>query len=254
MKHKAKPIVVSLLLLFLIAIFYLTAWGNNPDTLTLSCKGADIVDVLRGIAIQNGVNIVPDGSVSGTVTIHLDNAPFEAGLRTLLETNGFIYEKQDSIYLVRRKTTTPETLTITVSDGKLTIDARGAEVKDVIRQLSIKAGINIVAESALTGTITAHFSNVPIDDAMQVLFSASNYILQQDAGVYRIGSKTLRQNQSLSIFSNKGLLTIDVKNAQSLEVLAEIALQSKINMVTVGNIQGSLTMRLEDVTLESRGR
>jgi type IV pilus assembly protein PilQ len=250
MKHKGKQAVILLLLFVLIAIFYSTAWGDNPNTLSLSCKGADIVDVLRGIAIQNGVNIVPDGSVSGTVTIHLDNAPFEAGLRTLLETNGFIYEKQDSIYLVRKKVTTPETLQIAVSDDTLTVDARGADVKEVIRQLSIKAGINIVAESTLTGNITAHFSNVPIDDALRVLFSANNYTLQQDAGVYRIGSKTSRQNPSFAIFSNKGLLTIEVQNAQPVEVLSEIALQSKINLVTVGNIQGNLTMRLEDVTLE----
>jgi len=93
-------------------------------SICLMYEGADIVDVLRGIAIQNGVNIVPDGSVSGTVTIHLDNAPFEAGLRTLLETNGFIYEKQDSIYLVRKRVTTPETLQIAVSDDTLSIIVR----------------------------------------------------------------------------------------------------------------------------------
>ena len=88
----------------IIAIFVITfpflAVGSEPETLSLSCRDADIIDVLRAIAIQSGVNIVPDNAVSGKVTIQLSNAPFEVGLRTLLETNGFSYDNQDSIYRI----------------------------------------------------------------------------------------------------------------------------------------------------------
>ena len=220
-------------------------------TLSLSCRGADIIEVLRGIAIQHRINIVPDSGVSGTVTIHLDNAPFEAGLRTLLETNGFTYEKQDDIYLVNKNVTTGENLQITASsDGLLTIDAREADVKEVIRQLSTQVGINIVAESNLTGTITAHLSDVSIDDTLTALFSENNFTLYENSGIYHVGSRMSRQNSSFVIFKNKDLLTIDVKNAPVVDVLQELATQAKINLVTVGNVSGNVTIRLENVKLE----
>jgi len=120
----------------------------------------------------------------------------------------------------------------------------------VIRQLSTQANINIVAESNLSGTITAHLSDVPLDDAIRALFSSNNFILSQNAGIYYVASRSSRRGSSFAIFFSDGLLTIDVKNAPLTDVLQEIASQAKVNMVTVGNVQGNVTMRLEGVTLE----
>jgi type II secretory pathway component GspD/PulD (secretin) len=238
------------------AIFSFASIAQNPQTLSLSCQNADIIDVLRGIAIQNNVNIVPDRSVTGTVTIYLDNAPFEEGLQTLLETNGFTYEKQNSIYLVRKQATATQNINISVANGQLTIDARNADVSEIIQKLSTEANINIVAESGLSGNITAHFSNIPIDDALYAIFSANNYTLYENGGIYRVGNRALSKG-SFAIFSNKGLLTIDVKDVPLEDVLQEIATQSKINLVIVGGIgkgtmsdMGNVTMRLENVSLE----
>jgi len=255
LRPKGAILIILMRTVLIVTVFFIAfhpfAFGNEPETLSLSCKDADIVDVLRGIAIQSGVNIVPDSSVSGTVTIQLSNAPFEAGLRTLLETNGFTYENQDGIYRIHRKVTNPDTLQMSFSDGKLTIDARGADVKDVIRQLSTNARLNIVADSALSGTISAHFSGVPIEEALQALFAANNFTLYQESDIYRVGSRVSQQRGSFAIFANKGLVTIDVKNAPPVDVLQELATQMKINLVIVGNLQGNLTMRLEGVSLET---
>ena len=46
-------------------------------------------------------------------------------------------------------------------------------------------------------------------------------------------------------------MTIDVKNASSVDVLQELATQMKLNLVIVGNMPGNLTMRLEGVPLET---
>lgn len=238
-----------------IAIFSFVSIAQEPQTLSLSCKNADIIDVLRGIAIQNGVNIVPDRGVTGTVTIHLDNAQFEAGLQTLLETNGFVYEKQNDIYLVRKQaTTTQQNINVSVADGQLTVDARNADVSEVIQKLSTEANINIVAEGNLSGNITAHFSNIPIDDALYAIFSTNNYTLYENSGIYRVVNQELPKG-SFKIFLNKGLLTIDVKDAPVEDVLQAIATQSKINLVIVGGtgksaISSNVTMRLENVSLE----
>ena len=221
--------------------------------LTLSCKGADVRDVLRAIAMQYDVNIVPDSYVAGDITIHLQNAPFETGLRTLLEMNGFEYEKQDGMYLVHAKDDVAESFKVSFQDGKLTVDAENTDVRQLLSEISKQANLNIVSESGLIGNVTAHLSDVPVEEALYALLAANGFMVDEDNGIYRVrggGARQQRGMGSFAIFYRNGRLSIDVKNASATDVLSEIASQSKINLVTVGNIQGNVTMRLDDVTLE----
>jgi type II secretory pathway component HofQ len=88
---------------------------------------------------------------------------------------------------------------------------------EVINQLSSKAELNIVAESNLTGNITGHLTNVPIDDAVRSLFLANNFNINQDAGIYTVGSKMAKPGKTYAIYKNRDLLTIEVKNAPALQ-------------------------------------
>ena len=254
MSKRRTCYILLYLVLFLVTMVCFAAEEDvaTEPLLSLSCKGADIRDVLRGIAMQYDVNIVPDSNVVGSVTIHLQDAPFEAGLRTLLETNGFEYEKQDGIYLVHVKDSTIESFEVSFQDGKLTVDAENADIGQLLREISVQAGLNIVSESGLTGSVTAHLSDVPMEEALYALLVANGFMLDEDNGIYRVRSG-LRQQRgmgSFAIFYRNGKLSIDVKNAPTVDVLSEIASQCKINLTSVGNVQGSVTMRLDGVTLE----
>jgi hypothetical protein len=93
---------------------------------------------------------------------------------------------------------------------------------------------------------------VPIEEALYALLVANGFMLDEDNGIYRVRSG-LRQQRgmgSFAIFYRNGKLSIDVKNAPTVDVLSEIASQCKINLTAVGNVQGNLTMRLDGVTLE----
>ena len=237
-KHEAPPAVTS---------------NANEPLLTLSCKEADVRDVLRGIAMQYGINIVPDSNVVGNVTTYLQDAPFETGLATLLETNGFEYEKRDGIYLVHIKDSTLKSFEVSFQDDKLTIDAENADVRQLLREISVKTGINIVSESDLTGSITAHLSDVPVEEALYALLTANGFIVAEDNGIYRVrsgGVRTQRGVGSFSVLYRNGRLSIDAKNTLVADILSEIASQAKVNLATVGNIQGTVTVRLDGVTLE----
>ncbi len=230
------------------------ASNATEPLLTLSCKEADVRDVLRGIAMQYGINIVPDSNVVGNVTTYLQDAPFESGLATLLETNGFEYEKRDGIYLVHIKDSTLKSFEIGFQDGKLTVDAENADVRQLLRAISLKTGMNIVSESDLAGNITAHLSDLPLEEALYALLTANGFIVDKDNGIYRIRSSGMRTQQrgvgSFSVSYRNGRLFIDAKNTLVADILSEVASQAKINLATVGNIQGTVTVRLDSVTLE----
>jgi type II secretory pathway component GspD/PulD (secretin) len=223
------------------------------DTLNLSIRDADIRDVLQGIAIQNGINIVPDSSVTGNVTINLQNVPFEEGLKILLNTNGLEYEKQGGLYLVKKKSDAAS-FSVTYQNNKLTVSADNADIRQLLREISKKTGLNIVTETGLTGNVTADVSDVPVDEAIYSILEPLGFEVEENNGIYAIKGGRLQQPQrgqgSFSISYRKDKLFIDVKNAPAVDVLTEIASKCKINLAVVGDVKGNITMRLDDVTLD----
>ena len=244
-----KLLVINTIFLVIYASFCLA-----EDTLNLSIRDADIRDVLQGIAIQNGINIIPDTSVIGNVTVNLQNAPFESGLRILLESNGFEYEKQGNVYLVKKKDNTAKSFDVTFQSNKLTVNADNADIKQLLREISKKTGLNIVADTGLTGNVTANVSDVPVDEAIYAILEPLGFAVEENNGIYGIKMGRLQQQQrgqqgSFSISYRKEKLFIDVKNAPAADVLSEIASKCKINLAIVGDVKGNVTMRLDDVTL-----
>ena len=247
-RERVNKIILSLILC-LCTTFCL---ASDELVLNLSIRDADIRDVLQGIAIQNGINIIPDTSVTGNVTINLQNTPFESGLRILLESNGFEYEKQGNVYLVRKKVVSAN-FDVRFLDNKLTVSADNADIRQLLKEISKKTGLNIVAETGLTGNVTANVSDVPADEAIYAILEPLGFDVEENNGIYGIKMGKLQQQRgqqgSFSISYRKEKLFIDVKNAPATDVLSEIASKCKINLAVVGDVKGNVTMRLDDVTL-----
>jgi type IV pilus assembly protein PilQ len=70
-------------------------WEGEPMVMTL--KDADIKDVLRSFARISGLNIVVQPGVTGTVTVELNNVPWDQALHTILKTNGLDYQLEGNI-------------------------------------------------------------------------------------------------------------------------------------------------------------
>lgn len=246
-----KKLVNKIVIFF----FYTTlCFAIDEPILNLSIRDADIRDVLQGIAIQNSINIIPDGSVIGNVTINLQNVPFESGLKILLESNGFQYEKQGNIYLVKKKDNTAKSFDVTYQNNKLTVNADNADIKQLLKEISKKTGLNIVADTGLTGNVTANVSDVPVDEALYSILEPLGFDVEENNSIYGIKMGRLQQQQrgqqgSFSISYRKEKLFIDAKNAPAADVLSEIASKCKINLAVVGDVKGNVTMRLDDVTL-----
>ena len=73
---------------------------STLGNITLDFKDADIRSVLKIISLKAGVNIVASPDVQGTVTIYLDNVPWEKALDVILKTYGYGYEKRGNVISV----------------------------------------------------------------------------------------------------------------------------------------------------------
>ena len=70
---------------------------------SLDFRDADIRNVFKVLSLKSGVNIVAGPEVAGTVTIRLENVPWERALDVVLRTYGYVYERDGNIVRVTTK-------------------------------------------------------------------------------------------------------------------------------------------------------
>lgn len=73
---------------------------EKPGYVTMDFKEADINTVLRLLSLKSGVNIVAGPEVQGTISVRLENVPWQQALEVVLRTYGYVYEKVDNIIRV----------------------------------------------------------------------------------------------------------------------------------------------------------
>lgn len=72
----------------------------SSDRISLDFKDADLLMVLRALAQKGDVNIVAGKDVSGTVTIHLEDVPWETALEVILKTSDLGYDREGNVITV----------------------------------------------------------------------------------------------------------------------------------------------------------
>ncbi len=72
------------------------------EPISLELKDADIKDVLRTFAKLTGLNVVVDPDVTGSVTVNLDNVPWDQALDIILRINRLGYTVDNNVLRVAR--------------------------------------------------------------------------------------------------------------------------------------------------------
>lgn len=221
-------------------------------TMTLDFKDADVRDVLRAVGTQFKLNIVIDKEVQGNLTVHLQEVPVVEGLRMLLESNGFTFDKQGEVYLVR-KSEKDKKMKVEATATRLSVDLQNYDVEDVLREISRQSGVNIVADQSVRGDITGLLHDVPFDIGLSSLLNANGLLLRRRAGIYEVtraaGEPGRRKGLSVAV-EEEQLVTMDVSDADLGSVLQELTAQSGINIVTYGEIRGLVNAKLERKPLD----
>ncbi|HEY3170179.1 MAG TPA: AMIN domain-containing protein, partial [Thermoanaerobaculia bacterium] len=104
------------------------------EPISLDLKDADIKDVFRTISQLTGLNIVIDPEVRGTVTVQLENVPWDQALDLILKQNGLGYVLENNIM---RIATTQKLQTEEADRARLAEARQAAEpTRTVIKKLS----------------------------------------------------------------------------------------------------------------------
>ncbi|HUK13566.1 MAG TPA: AMIN domain-containing protein, partial [Thermoanaerobaculaceae bacterium] len=128
------------------------------EPISLELKDADIKDVLRTFAKITGLNVVVDPGVSGSVTVNLENVPWDQCLDIILRINGLDYVVENNVLRVAR------------------IDTLTRERGDVARFKKAEE------EAKPMRTVTKTLSYAKVDDVKSILTS-TGFILSERGSV-----------------------------------------------------------------------
>ncbi|MFH1856298.1 MAG: type IV pilus secretin PilQ [Candidatus Omnitrophota bacterium] len=80
-------------------------------------------------------------------------------------------------------------LDVSTSDekpGQVSIDFKDAEIETVLRVLSAKSGVNIVAGKDVTGPVTIRLVDVPWEKALDVILRTYGYAYERESNIIRV--------------------------------------------------------------------
>ena len=137
-------------------------------------KKANVTDILSALAQQTGMNIIWGDEVVGTVTVKLENIPWEQALNAILKANKLTYEREENLIRVttvaRLNEEKEAELRLAEAEKEkeplvtkvLTLNfSTASEAKDSLNKVLSKRGSIVVDERTNSLVITEIASNFP---------------------------------------------------------------------------------------------
>jgi type IV pilus assembly protein PilQ len=235
--RRAPPIVAMLV------CAALRGWSAEPaDTtkLWLDVKDVDIRDVIQMISKAHNLNIVLDNDVSGTVTLHLSDAPAMEGLMALAKSRGLELTREGSVYRIG-KAGVDKRGEVTFDHGRLTIDVLNMNITDFLNAVSTQASINVVADNQVSGPVSGKLFKVPLDEGLTALLEGNGFRIYKRKNIYQVSKPgaPAGNNQTSQISSGanfhveyaNGLLSLVAIKVNLYDVITAIAQQAELEII-----------------------
>lgn len=181
--HTACLVFVCLMLVSVMAISRASTEVNSKKV-SLEFKDTDVRDVLRGLGLIAGVNIVADSTVDGKISVKFTSMELDQALDAIVSAGGYKYTCNDGVYLVSRNSFPEVTTIATDAAGRVTIRARDADLRQLLLDVSKKTAVSIVPSSNLLSTISLDLKDISSSDVVSVLAKAGNASCTLQNGVW----------------------------------------------------------------------
>lgn len=240
-----------------------TGYAAISDTLwvpSLSVRQVEIKDLLPALALQHGVNIVLDPSVVGKVTLNLKKVRFRDVVRLLAEDLGLDVTAAGGVLKMRKHVdVTPlppaPVCNVLVQDGLVSLDVQGATLDQTVRVLGQKAGMNIVVREQGGTPVRLLLKGLPPKRVLAGIAEVLGFELREQAGVFTLSRPdppvTPATNQAgspsgpLRIWvESDSTVSIEANQASLGSAVSLLASRLSLNIVTLGSLQGQVTLRL----------
>jgi len=137
------------------------------EPISLELKDADIKDVLRTFAKITGLNVVVDPDVSGSVTVNLENVPWDQCLDIILKINRLGYTVENNVLRVARMERLTQEKAQAAAFRKESENA--APLRTITKTLSYAKADKVKALLTSQGFILSDRGSVVVDERSNML-------------------------------------------------------------------------------------
>jgi type IV pilus assembly protein PilQ len=131
-----------------------------------------------------------------------------------------------------------------VTNGNVTMDFKEADISNVLRILSYKGGVNIVAGPEVTGMVTIRLTDVPWEKALDVILRTYGFAYEREGNIIRVTTiESLKQEElTTEVFSLNYAKAIEVSESikEMLTDRGKIKYDDRTNVVIVTDIPTNL--------------
>ena len=157
---------------------------------------------------------------------------------------------------IKREEKRDEKIFPSISKEIVSLDFNEADIRDVLRILAIKGGVNIVYGDDVKGTITIHLKNVPFDDGMNMILKIRGLVIHRiSENILRvITPESLAEERSKAVTFTK-IFTLNYSTAKEMKgELESVKPQGAQTVIGVDDRTNKLIVTatpeiLEDITL-----
>ena len=190
----------------------------KDDQLTVDADGIDISVLAQEIARQTGINIILDREVRGMVTAHFQNLPLFQGLSIILESQGWIIEKQPNHYLIRNDTSQNKNIRVFFNPETelFNLEINSAPLNQVLNEMARKADLNLVVLSQVNWTVNnIRLKGYSFTQVLDFLFKGTIFTYQLVDNTYIVGDGLIVRPENSS-FSTVKVYPIKYMKAEQM--------------------------------------
>jgi type II secretory pathway component GspD/PulD (secretin) len=198
---------------------------SHDGILDINVKGVSLHDVAQMFVDSAGLNVVIDGKIEKEISGYIKNLKPEKAIKVLCETNDLLSSLSDGIYYISQKNwgqgqTTEKgqvsaelkRLSITVTkDKRITLEVDNAPLDQVIRNIAIQSGLNVIIYENITGTVSAKFDSLNIDDVIRFLLQNTKFTFWKDKAIYFLGSREMSQQKTTLLIPLRHIMADEEK-------------------------------------------
>lgn len=226
---------------------------SNNGLISIEAKGVPVSSFASDFSDFTRINVTLQRGVTGTITGKVVDLSPKRALVTLLETNNYLANESDGVFIVdlptaeqvNRRQRASRRFNVSLENETYQVQLSGAELETALNALIALTDANLVRQKEITGTVSASFEASTLDQALSALLRGSEYTFKRVDELYIIGSS------SATALHESRLIKLRNLRAETVEKLLPASIMSGLthNLYLEQNailVTGPVT-RLDDV-------
>jgi type IV pilus assembly protein PilQ len=253
-----KYVMKRILLVIFILVSFLNVKAQEERRISVSFEDLPAQQAVQLLNQKYGLNIVVRSDVQGSVTLFLSDVTVEQLLATLAQSLGCSVSKEGNVYYLTRGKTAK--LDVMVENGLLSLDCDDVEIERLIREISKKSGLTIIAgENVRETKISGYLKEVPVKKGLEAFLTSKGFEVIEQEGIIEVlrmeergrgrDRTSSRRSSSEVKVDREKLISINVKDMELQRFIDDISRQTNMDIVTYGELTGTVSATIKNQPL-----